>query len=128
MLIKTTSSKTPSIPNHLLPIGHGRYAIIDPEDYAYLSRYTWRLRKSHSKLYVVRRQVIKGKRSIVFLHRQLLSASADEEVHHRNGNTLDNRKMNLQLLTAFEHHQIHNLDRITKAAPIVLEDLRLAHR
>jgi len=30
-----------------------------------------------------------------------------EQVHHINGDTLDNRVENLQIVTAWEHHQIH---------------------
>lgn len=35
-------------------------------------------------------------------------------VHHKNGDTLDNRDDNLELLSRRKHTQLHNLERATK--------------
>jgi hypothetical protein len=34
------------------------------------------------------------------------------EVHHKNFNTLDNRRENLQVMSILDHHSLHNHIRI----------------
>lgn len=41
------------------------------------------------------------------MHRILLGAERGQEVHHKNGNRLDNRRENLELTTASEHQRHH---------------------
>lgn len=41
------------------------------------------------------------------MHRQIVGATPDQEVHHKNRNTLDNRRANLQIITPAEHHWLH---------------------
>lgn len=111
------SLNTPSIPNCLIPLGKGKYAIVDPADFAALNQYTWRVRKSHSTLYAIRKCTIDGKRKLIFMHRQIMSAPPDMQVHHLNHNPLDNRRCNLILLTPSEHRRLHHIHRISKQSP-----------
>jgi len=37
------------------------------------------------------------------MHRQIMTANPDQQVHHINRNTLDNRRSNLQLVTPLAH-------------------------
>ncbi len=41
------------------------------------------------------------------LHRLIVDAPARFQVHHVSMNTLDNRRCNLRIVTAFEHAQYH---------------------
>lgn len=116
------SLNTPSIPNCLIPLGKGKYAIVDPADFAALNQYTWRVRKSHSTLYAIRKCTIDGKRKLIFMHRQIMSAPADMEVHHLNHNPLDNRRRNLILLTPPEHRELHHLSNLQRKASIPPHD------
>lgn len=128
MQTKRESSATPSIPQHLIPLGKGKFAIVDPEDFDALNRYRWRARKSHSTWYAIRRHRRFGKTSIVFMHRQIVQARPDQQVHHKNHQSLDNRKRNLEPMTQPQHNRIQQVDRISKLRDKSPDDLIHAHR
>jgi len=87
--------------------------MVDSADFNYLSTYHWKARRSKSRWYASRRVSINGHKKTIFMHRQLLGADSDHQVHHLNHNTLDNRRANLQLVTPAEHAQIHQQYRIS---------------
>ena len=77
----------------------GKFTLVDKEDYEKLElgKYVWRLNhKGYAK-----------SRGAGMLHRFIIGAPKDMEVHHINGNKLDNRRKNLQLVTREEHVEIH---------------------
>jgi hypothetical protein len=82
------------------------FAIVDPEDLPWLSHYDWRCVKSHSRFYAARREVRGGHYHYIRMHRQLMNTPFGMEVHHVNGNTLDNRKMNLSNIDPALHAQL----------------------
>jgi len=84
-----------------LPSGHR--VILDPEDYRRLRHYRWFLKRSRSTVYVVRRERRNQKDRLIRMHRQVTRCPPHLTVHHINGNPLDNRKSNLQLLTPKQH-------------------------
>lgn len=48
-----------------------------------------------------------GKGTGVYLHRWIVRAQKGMEVHHKNGNPLDNRRSNLEVVTRAIHNQLH---------------------
>jgi hypothetical protein len=56
------------------------------------------------------------------LGRKLLRS---EHVHHRNGDGLDNRPENLELLSASAHAKLHGPEAYRKAKPSILASIRL---
>jgi len=48
------------------------------------------------------------------MHRIIADAPKGFEVHHKNGCTLDNRKLNLQILTPAAHRTLSSALRISK--------------
>lgn len=87
----------------------GRYAIVDDEDYFYLSRFNWSLSISGGVEYVVVIFADKGKSIHIPLHKFILGTTvrnAKKLLHHRNGNRLDFRKSNLVFWTKSE--TVHN--------------------
>lgn len=79
------------------------YALVDPDDLARLSAYRWSL---DYRGYAIRCTETAGKQRSIRMHREVLNALSDpREVDHRNRNRLDNRKMNLRLVTRAQNIQ-----------------------
>lgn len=80
-----------------IPLANGGVTLIDAGDAARTLAYTWR----KSPLgYAIGR--VEGR--TVLLHRFLLGdAAAGLDIHHVNGDSLDNRRANLEALTRSEH-------------------------
>lgn len=81
---------------------------VDDEDYEELIKYTWHVAYRYTAIgiaYAYRRtskeeQAIGYKKAIA-MHRQILGVvlKPDIEIDHKNGDTLDNRKENLRIVT-----------------------------
>ncbi len=89
-----------------LPLTQGREAIIDDDDYLNCSKYKWIFNiKSRGAGYAQRGQHIRGAvggrtSKTIYLHREILGITDSKLiVDHINGNTLDNRKINLRVVT-----------------------------
>lgn len=78
-----------------IPLTQGRFALVDDEDYDELSKYTWNYGMPQG--YAARKIGYRGKK--VYMHRQILDAPPKIDVDHINGNKLDNRRVNLRLVT-----------------------------
>lgn len=77
-----------------------RYAIVDDEDYDFLSQWKWHINTG----YAARMSpLVNKKRSVILMHRIIMSASDDKHVDHINGNRLDNRRDNLRICTRSEN-------------------------
>jgi len=128
MALTLKSSRTTSNSPHRIPLGKGKFAIVDAADFAGLNQFKWSLRKSHSKAYAVRKVTIDGKRKIIFMHRQIMKPLQGMEVHHINHDPLDNRRSNLISLSHADHKYFHQVDRIRRLNPPPQDDLRHVHR
>ncbi|MBN1124647.1 MAG: HNH endonuclease [Sedimentisphaerales bacterium] len=78
-----------------LPLGLDRFAMVDPCDYAELSRYSWKVIGRENTFYAFRWE---GNRR-VFMHRQIANASIDRQVDHIDHDGLNNTRANLRLCT-----------------------------
>ena len=87
------------------------------QDWQAVCKYHWSARKSHSCWYAVRKSTQAGRRTTIFMHRQLTGAQPDHVVHHKNGNTLDNRRENLEVTTGQAHAFLHAELRLFKTSP-----------
>ena len=76
-----------------IPLTKGKFAIVDDEDYPYLSRFNWVLSGSG---YFAVRHVQQGKsKGMIYMHQLLIEATRGLSVVHKNNDGLDNRKENL---------------------------------
>jgi hypothetical protein len=78
-----------------VPLGQGKVAVIDDEDWPLVRRYRWWAKERHGRTYAYAR--IENRFSQ--LHRFLLGAADGQEIDHRNGDGLDCRKENLRFAT-----------------------------
>ena len=90
-----------------IPLNDGFVAIIDQVDLELVSRFKWHVVKYHRSYYA--RSTIRqdGKAHSVSMHRLLGKTPAAQICHHRNRNTLDNRRSNLLNMSKKEHHFLH---------------------
>lgn len=81
-----------------IPLTQGYSAIVDEEDYEFLSTFKWRAlvnRKwNGSSVYAVREVSVDGKPVAILMHR--LIAGCKEDVDHHDGNGLNNQRYNLR--------------------------------
>lgn len=92
----------------IISLSNGRWALVDADDYAEIAKYRWTWKQSHSLVYAVRKIHVNGREVLIRMHRLITKAPKGMHVHHSNGNTLDNRKCNLAILTEEQHKKIHN--------------------
>jgi len=88
-----------------LYVGNGVYSLIDKSNYASITRWRWHLRESSCRAYVCRKVTHHGKETIIYLHRWITHCPDHLEVHHLNGDTLDNRRCNLRIVDPSQHRQ-----------------------
>jgi hypothetical protein len=79
-----------------ITLSQGRVSIVDDEDYELVNQFNWYYRKGSTDKGYARRT---ANRKSVYLHRFILGAQPKEIVDHINGNTLDNRKSNLRIVS-----------------------------
>lgn len=79
-------------------VKYGKHEVlIDPEDVAVVLSRSWCLSKKGEHFYVIDRK------NNIYLHRLLTGAHAGKVVDHINGDSLDNRKVNLRECTHKEN-------------------------
>jgi hypothetical protein len=82
-----------------IPLPKGKQAIVDDEDYEWLSVLKWVLTSQGSVSHQIQ---TKERRTCLLMHQLVLRASLPRYVKHKvrhiNGNKLDNRKANLKVL------------------------------
>ena len=79
--------------------------IVDDDIAETISKQSWFIKKGgygHGS-YVARSIREGNKIKTIRLHRWIMNAPKGFEVHHKNGNSLDNRRENLEVLTPEEH-------------------------
>ncbi len=80
-----------------LPLTQGKYAIVDDEDFNWLSQWKWCYAFTKPLSYALRGERIGGVSTTKYLHREIMKPEKGMDVDHRNHDTLDNRKANLRI-------------------------------
>jgi hypothetical protein len=94
-----------------IPLAHTQWAIIDNDDTTDVLAYTWGASwqgANRQKQYVVGRHTVDRIHVDIRLHRLIMNVGKGDKrvVHHINGDTLDNRKYNLMIMSTSEHNRL----------------------
>jgi hypothetical protein len=85
------------------------FVLVDNDDFKILSRFNWQADPNRNKTkYYARRNNgynNKGTRLKMPMHRQIMKCPSGYEVDHINGDTLDNRKINLRVCSHLKNIQ-----------------------
>ncbi len=85
-----------------------KQVIVDDEDFEALKGIVWYASVSNGKMYA-RRQTQKSRPvGETWMHRIIAGTPKGMVTHHRNGNTLDNRRENLQVMSQRAHEILRN--------------------
>jgi hypothetical protein len=89
----------------LIPVGHGKYAIVDADDYDRLAKYKWQLCSNGHTFYAFRYSSTRGgkKRQRVLMHHEIIDIPEGMVCDHINHNGLNNRKPNLRPATSSQN-------------------------
>jgi hypothetical protein len=81
------------------------FTLVDADDAPAVAGWTWHAlpRRRGRGWYAVRWERQAGRQQTIYLHRQLLDAPDGHQVDHINGDTLDNRRVDLRLCTASQN-------------------------
>lgn len=92
-----------------IKLTHGKFSLIDDDVFyqSWFCNYKWYARKAHGGFYACRTGKDNGKSYVKYLHRAIVNCPKGYEVHHINGNTLDNQRINLLILTPQAHLELH---------------------
>ena len=82
-----------------IALGHGRFALIDDADYLLVASFSWHAKRDHNWYAAHTPSPTASK---VFMHRLIVGAARGQIVDHINGDTLDNRRANLRIVTAHQ--------------------------
>lgn len=91
----------------LIDVGDHHYAVVDREDYIWLKRYKWSHIHTRYKIYAVRSILRGGQLRYIRMHRVIMRTPQGWQTHHKYGDTLDNRKENLENLPSQVHALLH---------------------
>lgn len=89
-----------------IPLTKGKFAIVDDEDYPYLSRFDWYANKKKDIEYAITGIYMNKVTTQIPLHYFLTKRRQGYVIVHKNRNCLDNRKSNLLMVRAcISHHR-----------------------
>lgn len=92
-----------------IPLTQGKVALVDDEDYIWLSQWKWYAAEHHSEnFYAMRNSPWKdGKHFQISMSREILKLEQKDirQADHKNHNTLDNRRKNLRVCSSQENRR-----------------------
>lgn len=99
----------------LIPLTQGKFAIVDDENYEWLSQFKWCAVKTRSMYYAARTILVGNKKQNLYMHRQILHLKKGDkrQADHKNHNGLNNLLSNLRICS----HAQNQYNRYGKTTP-----------
>jgi hypothetical protein len=92
-----------------IQLTQGNKALVDDEDYEYLSRFNWRNHNGYAARTTSRKS---QKKTTMLMHQEIIKdVQEGMDVDHINGNKSDNRRSNLRIVTRLQN--CHNAPKRT---------------
>lgn len=89
------------VDHKLIPLSQGKFAIVDPEDFEWLSQRRWYCNKGYA---YTTNKIGDRRYENIAMHRLILEAPKGVDVDHANGNPLDNRRVNIRFCTQAQNN------------------------
>jgi hypothetical protein len=98
-----------------IQLSQGLNTIVDDEDFERLNQHKWCALKSSNTYYAVRTSHKIGcKNEIIYMHSVIIGTPKGSVTDHINGNGLDNRRVNLRVVTIRENKQNLHIKKSSK--------------
>lgn len=98
----------------LIKLNQGKFAIVDIDDYEWLSQYKWYVKRNKRNIYASTHVKDRhGKYKTVGMHRLIMNNPKGLDIDHKNTNGLDNRKSNLRACTRSQNSANRRLSLVT---------------
>lgn len=89
-----------------IPLTQGKFAIVDDEDYDRISELNWFVMNNQRIFYAGGwSPMVNGKRTHYLMHRIIMDACKGQQIDHKDGNGLNNQRMNLRFCTISQNLQ-----------------------
>lgn len=82
-----------------IPLTRGLRAIVDDEDFEFLSQFKWSASKSDVRFYAMRAEGPRRSQRFFYMHRVVAGAARGQIVDHIDGDPLNNTRANLRFVT-----------------------------
>lgn len=82
----------------------GQAVLLDESDLPLVHGWRWYIHNTKTNFYVRGYPVGKRQNGLFYMHRILMGAQEGQEIDHRNGNGLDNRRSNLRFCTRTQNN------------------------
>lgn len=99
-------------PFGIIELTQGKFAIVDNDMVSTLKRYHWRAVKHKSSFYAKTTIRRANSQYDLGMHRFVAQTPRGQVPHHKNFNSLDNRRANLQNMSKSSHTLYHASNRI----------------
>lgn len=95
-----------------IKLTRGYKCLVDDEDYPVLKKFMWCacVEKGRKRVYAKKSFRNGDKTTSIPMHVFLMNPPKGYHVHHKDGNTLNNQKSNLEIKTPHNHISDHNSD------------------
>jgi hypothetical protein len=91
-----------------IPLTQGKVALIDDEDFEFLSSLKWYATKTDKHYYAYRGA--HHRKDVMIMHRVIMNCPSGLVVDHIDGNTLNNQKINLRICSRSQNSMNKNVD------------------